>query len=328
MSFGACIANLTAPNYHFRNGTCLVVSDVTMKSISAKEKTTDILLNGTPTLKRTQLLLNFEHFDKPKTGENIGAWLDDNHRGVGCRPDYINSHIVDSAANAVKSVEELQWFTDGERSQPIISELCDAHKANTSGKQASGTSAHKVNLNPNSGAMLTKNHDWHTLISSNGACKGVVKNVQQEHYREKCARNGPAVVTRWGSSHQETRATNINQFDLEVSIDRILAPGGVYEKLRRAKEDSTKEKSTATAPTEDEWDFYQQYESGLEPMTNFITFSQSAVVVVHEELFEARMALEKLRSPWFTMYENVSKKTGPRGAKDLTVRIGACYLLY
>ena len=73
------------------------------------EKTTNLLRSSTPTIARAQALLDFSHFDKPKTGVNIGRWLGAIHDGAGCKPDYINSHTVDGASNAESSVDNLVW---------------------------------------------------------------------------------------------------------------------------------------------------------------------------------------------------------------------------
>ena len=54
-------------------------------------------------------------------------------------------------------------------------------------------------------------------------------------------------------------------------------------------------------------------------MRQFIEFSQHAKPVVHMELFESKMAIERLSAPHFAMYENLSAVQGPRG-NDLTKR--------
>ena len=70
------------------------------------------------------------------------------------------------------------------------------HKGSTTANQASGTSSHATNLNPEYGASLTKLHGWLADISCGGACKAVVKYVCQENGREKCSHIEAAVVTR------------------------------------------------------------------------------------------------------------------------------------
>jgi len=44
----------------------------------------------------------------PKTGENIGLWLEDSHGRYGCKPEPIGAHSVDGAANAKASVNRIQ----------------------------------------------------------------------------------------------------------------------------------------------------------------------------------------------------------------------------
>ena len=151
---------MMASHYRFRNGLFLAVSSTTMKEMATLEKTTDLLRSSTPTIARAQALLDFSHFDKPKTGENIGRWLGDIHHGVGCKPDYINSHTVDGASNAEASVDTLVWETSEARSQKIIADKCDAHKISTTADQASGVSGHVRNLNPSMGTCLNLLHYW------------------------------------------------------------------------------------------------------------------------------------------------------------------------
>ena len=41
--------------------------------------------------------------------------MEDIHKAVGCKPEYIGSHNVDGASNADASVENLEWETsDGQ----------------------------------------------------------------------------------------------------------------------------------------------------------------------------------------------------------------------
>ncbi len=101
----------------------------------------------------------FSHFDKPKTGENIGEKLEDACTSVGCCPDYIGSHAVDEATNARSSVECLEWQTSDKHSQMIVASPCDAHNRNRSASIASGTSANVTFLNPELDRALTVLHN-------------------------------------------------------------------------------------------------------------------------------------------------------------------------
>ena len=101
VNFGAAIANMMADHYRFHNGMFLAVSSTTMKEMMIA-KTTGLLCSVDPKVARLQALLDFSHFDSPKTGENIGHWLGDIHHGVGCKPEFI-SHTVDGASNAGSS---------------------------------------------------------------------------------------------------------------------------------------------------------------------------------------------------------------------------------
>ena len=156
----------------------------------------DLIESSVPETHRVPALLDFSVFEKPKTGENIGEWLQESHRRVSCKPDAIGSHTFDGAANARSSVNHLQWHTEKQRSQKVIADCCDAHNISTSATQASGTSKHVTNLNPHLGASLTLLHNCVTMIHNFKAPKDVYQNVQKEHGREKAPRLAPSVLTR------------------------------------------------------------------------------------------------------------------------------------
>jgi hypothetical protein len=93
--------------------------------------------------------------------------------------------MVDGAVNASASVDSLEWNTRGLCSQKFVADKCDAHKINTTSAQASGTSKHVTNLNPDLGASLSRLHLSVTRVLNYKACKDVYKNVQQENGREE-----------------------------------------------------------------------------------------------------------------------------------------------
>ena len=63
------------------------------------------------TVDRSQSLIDFKHWDIPKTGKNIGHWLEKIHKAVGCKPEYIGSHTVDRASNDGAYVDSLEQET-------------------------------------------------------------------------------------------------------------------------------------------------------------------------------------------------------------------------
>ena len=69
-SFGAAMANFIANCYALKNGHRLAISDTTLKKMKRSGNGDKLLLSTDPEEKRVQAILNFEHFDKPKTGEN------------------------------------------------------------------------------------------------------------------------------------------------------------------------------------------------------------------------------------------------------------------
>jgi hypothetical protein len=189
-----------------------------------------------------------------KNGHNIGVWLESCHRGIGCKPDYIGSHTVDGAGNAGASVTFLELNTSDERSQKIIADQCDAHKCNTTANLSSGTCDHVVNLNPNLGSDLTYLHSWLSKIENSGERKKVLTTVQTEHGLKKTTRIESAVTTRWNSRHSETVCANINQFDIDLAIRRMVCVGGVDEQLYI--DCNQKNDFTSAYINEDQWSVY------------------------------------------------------------------------
>ena len=83
--------------------------------MKSQEMVTYLLLCATTTVDSSQALLDFKHWEIPKTGENIGHWMENIHKYVGCKPEYIGSHTVDRASNSGASVDSLEWDTsDGQ----------------------------------------------------------------------------------------------------------------------------------------------------------------------------------------------------------------------
>jgi len=323
-SFGAVMANFIANCYAFKNGQLLAISDTTLKKMKKSGDANKLLMSTEPKEQRVQALLNFEHFDKPKTGENIGAWLEESHENVGCKAEYIGSHVVDGASNAGKSVEVLEWNTKGERSQKIVAGPCDSHNINTTAKQASGLSDHVINLNPDLGKSLKLLRLDMTKLCMYKSCKDILGHCRQEHGREKYTSILYSVLTRWLSTFLETESVNINQFDIEAALKRIKAPVGVDKDLRT---DGVVEEVVGMLEPRD-FNMFYQYEGGMMPLRRYCESSQSTQAIGHEELFMGRECIEQLRSSFFVMYENISRKMGDKGGKDLTVSVMPFHLIF
>ena len=99
-SFSASIDNFMSHRYELRDGFCQFISYATRKTMDNSE-----LAKTNGVRDHCQALLDFKHFTKLHTGENIGAWTKYIHISVGCKPTFIGGHTVDGAENSVKSVE-------------------------------------------------------------------------------------------------------------------------------------------------------------------------------------------------------------------------------
>ena len=77
----------------------------------------------------------------------------------------------------------------------------------------------------------------------------------------------------------------------------MISSNGVDKDLYQANRNNiAKVKST-----KENWLLYQQYEGASQALRQYSQFTQSAKVVVHLELFEAKMALERLSASYFVI---------------------------
>ena len=188
---------------------------------------------------------------------------------------------------------------------------CDAHQINTTGKRASGTSSHVTNLNPVLGKSLTLLHTTLNRVTNSAARMSVYKGVQKENNRKEFPVLATSVKTRWNSEHKEADIAAANQDDLSIALDRMICDTGIDRELFKTNEDNL----AKVKPTNVDWIMYQQYACGIAPLKQFSEFSQSSQVIFHNELFEARMAMERLGANYYPMKENLSAmKRGGRGA--------------
>ena len=71
----------------------------------------------------------------------------------------------------------------------------------------------------------------------------------------------------------------------------------------------------------DEWIFLQQYEGGMDPIYQLITFMQNKRTIAHEELLVLMGCLEKLASKFFLTWEDVSKDADNENLGDRQMNI-------
>ena len=116
INYAGSVGNFMGPTYTFRNGLTLAVSDCTMEEMKREGRTTDLLKNSTPVIRKVSAIVDFKAWYEEKTGAKIGVWLGESHAQVGIKADHIGSHTVDGASNAGSSVRNLQWNTSNSRS--------------------------------------------------------------------------------------------------------------------------------------------------------------------------------------------------------------------
>ena len=93
--------------------------------------------------------------------------------------------MVDGAYNYGKYVDVLQWQTQGDLPQKIVTANCDSHTINTLATQASGTRGNKHNLNSGFDKSLSKLHSIIFFMKRLVTCMKVYDDVQNEHGHKK-----------------------------------------------------------------------------------------------------------------------------------------------
>jgi len=296
-AFGGCGLGLMAKHYNTKFG-CLAISDTTVKSMQKSCQADEIIYSTASELRRLLILGDFRKFDEPKTGENIGKWIETNHADLYCEPGYVISHVVDHASNAIDFVEVFKWNTRKSRPQEVITEGFMAHSTHTAAGLASGTTDHAANLNPQCGDHLTDLHDHLTILTRSKPRRDELANVRKEEGREKWNEVRARIQTRWGSEHDECSTSNQSQYGIDVTIKRNVSPTGPDRDKYRAhmKEHGNLDKAIILQRS---WEFFQQYEGAMQPVRDIIRWCQSARVIFHEELFEERRMFELISSPYF-----------------------------
>ena len=252
--------------------------------------------------------MDFFKFNEDDTDDFFESWLNDSHARVYYESSWIGSHTVNRATNARKLVNVIQWNTSDERATRIIFSKRDAHQAHISGKRTSVTSAHKTNLNPAIGTGLIKIHITLVRVCKKGKRMGVFNNVAKENNTIKSDTLSNGAPTRWISWYAESNCANINQADLATALASIINPDGIDKNIWKENQGNLSQ----LIPTGNNWTMYQQYEATTAPTRQYIKLSQFSHVMVHLEIFEGRMAIERMSARFFKMYDNLSVDNGAR----------------
>jgi hAT family C-terminal dimerisation region len=127
------------------------------------------------------------------------------------------------------------------------------------------------------------------------------------YFRKVIRRVQPCVVTRWNSSHDEVKSTNIFMSDVTIALSEMLDDTkGIDRHL--LKETSSQQKIDKHEFTFTPLDkmIYRQYECAAEEVASLSRFFQKSGATAHEQLFEIRYCLQELKKPKFQMYSDIS----------------------
>ena len=131
-------------------------------------------------------------------------------------------------------------------------------------------------------------------------------NIAKENNRIKLVTLSNGVPTCWTSWYEESKCVNVIQADLATALARMIAPGGIDKEIWKEHQGNLSQ----VLPTENNWKMYQQCEAATAPIRQYIELAQGPHVMVHLELFEGRMAIERMSARIFKMYDNLSADNG------------------
>jgi hypothetical protein len=245
-------------------------------------------------------VLNFEHFSKPKTIENVTAWMFDSLDQVGIKSGDINQLSADGASNAIGSVAEYESLSRTDRSNDVSITRCLAHQNERSAGYASGTLKFAQPKNEALGAILKKSHKIQVDISRAPTRMSVFLSIQKKRERKPLLKPNPSVETRWNSSIDETTRANLIMGDMCETMCVLLDRGGYdYDQLTTA-EKSLGDKSRLTYTNRDKM-ILRQYEFAASPAKTFSLFTQDKKDTWSYILFAARIAVNTSREESFAI---------------------------
>ena len=168
-------------------------------------------------------------------------------------------------------------------------------------KKASGTISHKVNSNPEIVKPTILIHTYLVRLGGSGTRTKVYDNVRKERHLKSSPALNSGVRTRWNLNHLETSRASVNTSCLEIELRGVICPTGIDSDLYKFHRHNL----GVVLPSIIDWDVYQKYESGINPLNRYYEFYQDAMVMFHNHLCEGRMAIEILSAQYFVMNDNL-----------------------
>ncbi|KAL7483886.1 hypothetical protein ACHAW6_009528 [Cyclotella cf. meneghiniana] len=80
-----------------------------------------------------EYILTFEHFHKPKTCENVSAWITESLREATAKNSDASMLSAYGASNAIGSIAEYEYLSGTDQSNDIKFNVCLAHQNECSG---------------------------------------------------------------------------------------------------------------------------------------------------------------------------------------------------
>jgi len=228
-------------------------------------------------------VLNFEHFSKPKTIENVTAWMFDSLDQVGIKSGDINQLSADGASNAIGSVAEYESLSRTDRSNDVSITRCLAHQNERSAGYASGTLKFAQPKNEALGAILKKSHKIQVDISRAPTRMSVFLSIQKKRERKPLLKPNPSVETRWNSSIDETTRATLIMGDMCETMCVLLHSIASLESQENSKQ--------TNCYTNIGKMILRQYEFAASPAKTFSLFTQDKKDTWSYILFAARIAV-------------------------------------
>ena len=202
-----------------------------------------IIRQGKSTLDHLELVLNFEHFQQPKTCANVSDWMNDSFVAAHVKHSDLHQLSADGASNAIGSLAEYEVLSRASHPNNVDFNVCLAHQNERSGGYTSGTIKFAEPVNDELGGVLTKNHQSHVRLNWYAPRMKVYCSVRERHERKPKLSPYLAWETQWNGVFDETVRANMIMGDMCETIMELLDVVGEDRGLVTADEVSSEDYS-------------------------------------------------------------------------------------
>lgn len=259
---------------------------------------------GHPTLSNLEYPINFEHFDKPKSIDNVVLWIKESMKAAKLVDSDVNQVTSDGASNAIGSMAEFEVQTRTNRSNDVDVGVCIAHQNQRSGQWASGLGDFANPVNPELGLILKKSHNIQEKFRRAPNRMQVYRTIQSKMNRKPMLNPKPGNDTRWDSRQDECRQANLIMGDICKALQNLLSEGGDDYVSLTAEEKSSSDLDAHVYTDHDKM-VLRQFEASAMQAKYFSKFTQERGNSYAYVLMEIRLAIQNTSGDFFLMHSGM-----------------------